>query len=330
MPLDKEYAMHHGDVIPFMFEDMEPESIDFAVTSVPFPSVYSYSSSEADVGNSEDMRGEVKLHFSFFFRSLLRVMKPGRVVMIHCMDVVRLKRSGGEGIFNFRDLLVRLGERAGFHYEYSWTIRVNPQQQAIRNRSWELKFQGIETDRAQCRGALPDYVVKFQVPGVNKVPVVGEDQVSRNDWIDWAECTWDDIVRNDTLNNKKKYRPAVKPDDADGPDDTRHICPLQMGLIERLIRLYTNPGELVFDPFAGVGSTGYAALTLGRKFIGADLKGEYHAAAVRNLERALVLRQEQSRSLFDFAEASTLPDKEEVGTGKVKHRKAKSIKAESV
>lgn len=293
-----EFNVRLGDVIPFMFGEMDPQSVGFAITSVPFPSVYSYTSHEADVGNSEDMKGEVKLHFSWFFKSLLRVMQPGRAVIIHCMDIVRLKRSGGDGIFNFRDLLIRLAERAGFTYEYTWTIRVNPQQQAIRTKSIELKFQGLETDRAQVRGALPEYCVKLQTPGVNKVPVVSENQVSRNDWIDWAECTWDGIERNDTLNNRKKYRPAVKPDDADGPDDTRHICPLQIGLIERFIRLFTNPGELVFDPFAGVGSTGYSALTLGRRFVGADLKGEYHEAAERNCRRAIQLREENQKSLF--------------------------------
>ncbi len=297
----QEYAVAHADCIEHMHA-MPERSVDFMLTSVPFPSVFAYTSSEADLGNSEDLDGAGRVHFSFWFRALRRVLKPGRVALVHCMDIPRLKRSGESGLYPFADLLRRLALRAGFDYEYTWTVRKNPQAQALRTKKWELKFQGLETDRANARGALPDWLVKFQAPGVNAVPVRdagGADvQVSRNDWISWAECTWNDVRETDTLNNKKKYPVACRPDDADGPDDTRHICPLQIGLINRAVRLYTNPGEVVFDPFAGVASVGYEAARLGRRFYGCELKDEYHRAALANLAKAVAVRQEDAKTLF--------------------------------
>lgn len=292
MPLrdDESFAVYHGDCVPHMAE-LPAACFDFAVFSPPFPSLYAYTSEAADIGNSEDLRGDAKLHLSFFYRQLLRVIKPGRVVMIHVAQIPRMKRAGGQGLFDFRGLNIRLGERAGFVWEYDWVVRKNPQAQAIRGKAWELKFQGIETDRAMSRGALPDYLLKFRVPGENAVSVVS-DEVSRNDWINWAECTWGDIKETGTLNGQKGKEVAR------GADDTKHICPLQLEVIERLVRLYTNPGELVFSPFAGIGSEGYVALKLGRRFYGCELKAEYHQVALRNLAKAIDLRERESRTLF--------------------------------
>jgi DNA modification methylase len=283
-----DFKLIQGDCIEEMAK-MDAESLDFAVFSPPFPSLYAYSSSEADIGNSEDLRGEAKLHLSFFYRQLLRVMKPGRVVAVHVAQIPRLKRSGGEGLFDFRGMNIRLAERAGFVWEYDWVVRKNPQAQAIRTRSRELQFSGLESDRAKSRGTLPDYLLKFRAPGENDTPVDDRGQVSRNDWIQWAECCWSDIKETDTLNVAEGR----------GPDDTKHICPLQLGVIDRLIRLYTNEGETVFSPFAGIGSEGYQAILRGRKFVGVELKEEYYRAAIRNLERASEKVKESSKSLFD-------------------------------
>jgi DNA modification methylase len=283
-----DFKLIQGDCIEEMAK-MDAESFDFAVFSPPFPSLYAYSSSEADIGNSEDLRGEAKLHLSFFYRQLLRVMKPGRVVAVHVAQIPRLKRSGGEGLFDFRGMNIRLAERAGFVWEYDWVVRKNPQAQAIRTRSRELQFSGLESDRAKSRGTLPDYLLKFRAPGENDTPVDDRGQVSRNDWIQWAECCWSDIKETDTLNVAEGR----------GPDDTKHICPLQLGVIDRLIRLYTNEGETVFSPFAGIGSEGYQAILRGRKFVGVELKEEYYRAAIRNLERASEKVKESSKSLFD-------------------------------
>lgn len=284
---DEQYRLHHGDCILHMHE-MPESSVDMAVFSPPFPAVYAYTDSPADMGNSEELKHEAKLHFSFFFRALRRVMKPGRVVVVHCTQIVRMKRSGGEGLFDFRGLLVRLAERAGFIYEYDWSVRKNPQAQAIRTKSRQLQFAGLEADRAQSRGANPDYLIKLRTPGENAVPIRGHDAVSRNQWIEWAECCWSDISETDTLNVSEGR----------GEQDTKHICPLQLGVIERLVRLYSNPDEIVFSPFTGIGSEGHEALRLGRRFYGCELKDEYHAAALRNLERALSNRAVEQVSLF--------------------------------
>lgn len=272
---DTNYHVHHGDCIKHM-ATMPAASMDMSVFSPPFPALYAYTSSPADIGNSENLDHEAKLHLSFFYRQLARVLKPGRVAMVHVMQIPRMKRSGEVGLFDFRGLNIRVGQRAGLIYEYDWSVRKNPQAQAIRTKSRELQFAGLENDRAKSRGTLPDYLIKFRAAGDNAVPVVGQNQVSRNDWIEWAECCWTDIRETDTLNVA-----AGK-----GENDTKHICPLQLPVIRRLIRLYSNPGEIVFSPFAGIGSEGYEAVRLGRKFYGCELKDEYHAEALRNLARA--------------------------------------------
>lgn len=290
LPDDSEFHIHHGDCIPRM-ADMPPASVDFSVFSPPFPSVYAYTSKAEDIGNSEDLRGEGKLHMSFFYRQLARILKPGRAVVVHVMQIPRMKRSGGQGLFDFRGLNIRLAERSGLVYEYDWSVRKNPQAQAIRTKSRELQFAGLESDRAKSRGSLPDYLIKFRAPGDNAVPVDSKAQVGRNDWINWAECCWMDIRETDTLNVSEGR----------GEDDTKHICPLQLGVIDRLVRLYSNPGEIVFSPFTGIGSEGYTALLLGRRFYGCELKDEYHAAAMRNCGRAIRSRETEAEMVL-FAE----------------------------
>lgn len=270
------YHVHLGDCIPHMAQ-MPAASVDMAVFSPPFPSLYAYTSSEADIGNSEDLAGEGKLHLSFFYRQLARVLKPGRVAVVHVAQIPRMKRSGGSGLYDFRGLNIRIAERAGLIFGYDWAVRKNPQAQAIRTRSRELQFAGLESDRARSRGALPDYLLKFRAPGENAMPIDSEGQVTRAEWIDWAEGWWDDIRETDTLNVAEGR----------GEDDTKHICPLQLGVIERLVRLYSNPGEIVFSPFAGICSEGYVAVRHRRRFYGCELKAEYHAAGLGNLRRAV-------------------------------------------
>lgn len=281
------WALHRGDCIAHM-PAMPAASIDFAVFSPPFPSLYAYTSEGADIGNSEDLRGEAKLHLSFFYRQFSRVLKPGRVVVVHVAQIPRMKRAGEVGLFDFRGMNVRLGERAGLVYEGEWVVRKNPQSQAIRTKSRELQFSGLESDRAKSRCTLPDYLLKFRASGENEVRIDSDGEVSRDDWIKWAETTWDDIIETDTLNVSEGR----------GPNDTKHICPLQLEVIRRVTLLYTNPGELVFSPFAGIGSEGYMAcggrspktkkrIINPRRFYGCELKPEYFDAAERNLERAV-------------------------------------------
>lgn len=222
------------------------------------------------------MSGDARCHLSFFFNQFARLIKPGRACVVHVQQIPRLKRSGEVGLHDFRGLTIRLGERAGLVYEYDWSVRKNPQSQAIRTRSRELQFVGLERDRAKSRGALADYLIKFRAPGENQIAVDSKGDVTRNQWIDWAECCWMDINETDTLNVSEGR----------GENDTKHICPLQLGVIRRLVKLYTNPGEIVFSPFAGIGSEGYEALKHGRRFYGCELKAEYLQAAKLNMVRA--------------------------------------------
>lgn len=287
---DERFRVVNADCIEHM-ATMPAASVDMSVFSPPFPALYAYTSRDADIGNSEDMRGDAKLHLSFFYRQLARVVKPGRVIVVHVMQIPRMKRTGGRGLHDFRGLNIRLGERAGLTFEYDWCVRKNPQAQAIRTKSHNLQFAGLERDRADARGALPDYLIKFRAPGDNPDPVRDSGQVSRNDWIKWAEACWDDIKETETLNVR-----GTK-----GEGDTKHICPLQLEVIERLVRLYSDPGELVFSPFAGIGSELVTALKLGRRAYGCELKPEYHAQAVRNCA-AVAARQSEQGTLFDDVE----------------------------
>ena len=253
-----------------------------------FPALYAYTAEACDIGNSEDLKGETKLHLSYFYRQLARIIKPGRVCVVHVAQIPRMKRSGEVGLFDFRGLNIRLAERAGLVFEYDWAVRKNPQAQAIRTKSRELQFAGLEADRAKTRGSLPDYLLKFRSKGDNAVPIKGGEQVSRNDWIQWAECCWADIRETDTLNVKEGR----------GDDDTKHICPLQLGVIDRLVRLYTNEGEIVFSPFTGIGSEGFVAVKRGRRFYGCEIKDEYIEAARINLNRAVELSKQSDALLF--------------------------------
>lgn len=305
MLLDNEqWKIHHGDCITHM-ADLPPACMDMAVFSPPFPAVYAYTDQECDLGNSEGLRTEAALHFSFFFRQLARVVKPGRVICCHVQQIPRMKRTGEVGLHDFRGLLARIGERSGLVYEYDWLIRKNPQSQAIRTRSRELQFAGLESDRAKTRGTLGDYIIKFRTPGDNATPINAKNQVSRNDWIKWAEACWDDIIETDTLNTAE----------AKSGDDLKHICPLQLEVIRRCILLYSNPGEIVFSPFAGIGSEGFMAcggkspktgkrIDMPRRFYGCEIKPEYHAQAQRNLTRAAAtIAEVEAELLPGFAQA---------------------------
>jgi len=289
-----QWAIHHGDCIPHMLEDMPEECIDFAVFSPPFPSLYAYSDAPGDIGNVDAMAGEAQVHLSFMFHGLARVLKPGRSAVVHVCQIPRMKRSGGVGLCDFRGTNIRLGERAGLTYEYDWTVRKNPQAQAIRTRARELQFSGLENDRAAQRGTLNDYLIKFRKPGENQVKIDSKNQVSRNDWIAWAEGCWDDVHETDTLNTAA----------AKSEEDTKHICPLQLEVIRRCVLLYSNPGEIVFSPFAGIGSEGFVAIggtspktkrgiRDPRRFYGCELKPEYYEQAKKNL----TLAESQSQSV---------------------------------
>lgn len=255
---------------------MPAACIDFSVFSPPFPSLFAYTDSESDIGNSEDFKGDAKLHLMFFFSQFARLIKPGRVAIVHCQQIPGLKRNGEYSTIDFRGLLIRLAKRAGMTYETDWPVTKNPQAQAIRTRSSKLQFASLDRDAASIAPAFNDYLIKLRAPGDNAVPI--DRQLSRNDWIEWAEGVWDwrSVRETDTLNTAA----------AKGQDDTKHICPLQLGVIERCIKMYSNRNEIVFSPFAGIGSEGYVALLQGRRFYGCEIKNEYARAAMSNLVKA--------------------------------------------
>ena len=291
----EEFRIHHGDCIPHMAEDMPEASVDFSVFSPPFPSLFAYTSEECDIGNTNDPKQEGRLHLSFFYNALRRVMKPGRVVVVHVMQIPGLLRNGGLGMVDFRGMNIRLAERAGLIYQYDWLVHKNPQAQAIRTHSHNLLFVTLERDRAISRGALGDYLIKFIAPGDNETPINSSGEISRQDWIDWAEASWHwrDIRETHTLNTAA----------AKGEDDTKHICPLQLGVIERLVKLYSNPGEIVFSPFAGIGSEGHESCRMGRRFYGCEIKDEYYQQAYKNIGKAIDDRKHAELTLWTLETA---------------------------
>lgn len=270
------YWLQHGDSIERM-GTMEAESVDLAVFSPPFSSLFTYSSESADMGNCSDQATEeFNLHFAHFSDRLFRIMKPGRVVCLHLAQLVAFRaRHGRKGIRDFRGDVVRVMEAAGFHYYGEFVIPKNPQAVAIRTKSERLQFSQFKRDSLESSPALNDYVLEFRKPGVQSVPV--QNDVSNEEWIRWASGVWDDIRETDVLSYQS----------ARGEEDEKHICPLQLPVIERCVRLWSNPGEVVFTPFLGIGSEVYTAIRQRRVGWGVELKAEYFRQAIRNAERAV-------------------------------------------
>ncbi len=266
-------ALYNGDSAEVL-QGIPDNSIDFSVFSPPFQSLYTYSPSERDLGNS-GTPATFWNHFSFISRELIRVIKPGRNIAVHVSQVTKTKAAHGHiGLFDFRGDTIRHFEEAGFVYYGEVCIDKDPQAQAIRTHSKALLFTQFHKDSAWSRPALADYIIVFKAPGDNEVPVVPD--ITNNEWIEYARPIWYGIRETETLN-------VVE---ARENEDERHICPLQLGTIERCIKLWSNKGETVLSPFAGIGSEVYQAIKLGRKGIGVELKPTYFNVAVRNIKRA--------------------------------------------
>lgn len=281
------YAMYHGDCVEVM-AGLPDESIDLSIFSPPFLSLYTYSATERDLGNSRT-EAEFFAHFAFVIDHLLRLTKPGRNCCVHVSQVpAMLVRDGYIGLKDFRGDVIRAFEARGWIYHGEVCIDKDPQAQAIRTHAKGLLFVQLRRDASWMRPALADYILVFRKPGENKVPI--KPDLTNDEWIEWARPVWYGIRETDTLNAAEGRE----------EEDERHICPLQLGTIERCIRLWSNPGEVILSPFAGIGSEGYMALKLGRKFVGIELKRSYYEAAVRNLERALQPDQRDQLTIFDI------------------------------
>lgn len=313
-----EYTIHNADCIPTMLA-MEPESIDLAVFSPPFSSLYAYTEADADMGNSRESDDEFLLHFNFFCDALAPLVKPGRNVCLHIQQVARFKGVHGfTGLYDIRGAMIRLMEASGLHYYGDVTIPKNPQAQSIRTKSHCLTFTSFEKDSSVSRPALSDYLLVFKKPGINAEPIGQGDgdkgRVTRDEWIGFAEGVWrcddtSDIELAEGLREMYergepmpvwtgiKETDTLNTDAAKADEDERHVCPLQLPLIDRCVRLWSNRGDTVLSPFMGVGSEGFKALGLHRKFIGIELNPRYFGVAKNNLNRALRERDAQ-QSLF--------------------------------
>lgn len=269
-----QWALYNGDsaeVLPALPDN----SIDLSVFSPPFQSLYTYSASDRDLGNSRSIE-QFWSHFGFISRELLRVIKPGRLCAVHVAQVPSTKATHGTiGLFDFRGDTIKHFQDAGFIYHGEVCIDKDPQAQAIRTKSKSLLFVSLKRDSSWLRPALADYIILMRAPGDNHVPIQPDD-ISNEDWIQWARPIWYGIRESDTLQFAG----------ARDEKDERHIAPLQLGTIERCVRLWSNKGETVLSPFAGIGSEGYEAVRNGRKFIGIELKTGYYSVAVKNLQRA--------------------------------------------
>ncbi len=267
--------------------EIADDSIDFTIDSPPFPDLYTYSNSPRDMGNAID-RADFFAQWGFMIRENLRVTKPGRLALVHVQQVTKLKsRDGYIGMSDFRGETIRAYEAEGWIYWGEATVDKDPQAQAIRTKAQQLMFVTKNKDRAMIRPALADYALLFKKPGENAVPVV--DGLTNEEWIEWARPVWLDIKESDTLNAR------IARED----DDEKHLTPLQLGFIERGIRLYTNPGELVLTRFGGVGSELYTAVRLGRRALGIELKPSYWRTGVEYLTQ---LEDELAQPTFDLAE----------------------------
>lgn len=254
--------------------EIEDDSIDLSVYSPPFASLYTYSPSPRDLGNSAS-REEFLAHYGFVIDHMLRVTKPGRLSCVHVQQLTTTKATHGvNALSDFRGQVIEAHQSAGWLFHGEVTIDKDPQAQAIRTKAHALMFKTLHRDSASSRPALADYLLIFRKPGENAVPVTPE--CDNETWIQWAHPVWYDIRETDTLNAKVAREEA----------DERHICPLQLPLIERCVRLWSNPGETVLSPFAGIGSEGVVATRRGRRFIGCELKRSYWDTACANLRES--------------------------------------------
>lgn len=274
-------GLYNGDCVHVM-KGLPDASVGFSVFSPPFGDLFVYSDSVADLGNVAD-DAQFFDQYGHVCRELYRVLKPGRLVAVHCTDLPTRKfKDGVIGVKRFSDAIGEAHERAGFIFHCRITVWRDPVVEMQRTKALGLLYKQIQKDSAMSRVGLADYVMVFRKPGDNPEPVghmPADFSVDR--WQQWASPVWMDIRQGNVLNVR------VAREDA----DEKHLCPLQLDLIERAITLWSNPGDTVLSPFMGVGSEGYVAVKLGRRYIGAELKSAYYRQAVRYIGEAQADRE---------------------------------------
>jgi len=284
-----DFAIYHGDSCE-VIKGVPDNSLHYTIYSPPFESLYTYSDSERDMGNSKDS-DEFWNHYRFLIAEQFRTTMPGRLVSVHCMNLPTSKTHHGYiGLRDFRGEIIRSFESAGFIYHSEVCIWKDPVTAMQRTKALGLLHKQIVKDSCMSRQGVPDYLVTFRKPGENPQPVAGEldyfagdpstfrstGRMSIDIWQRYASPVWMDINASNTL-----QKTSARED-----KDERHICPLQLDVIERGIQLWSNDGDTVASWFAGIGSEGYVAVKTGRKFIGCELKASYYRQAVLNLHEA--------------------------------------------
>lgn len=299
------WTLYQGDSVLVM-DALESESVGLSIFSPPFPGMYAYTNSPHDMGNTRGIE-EMLAQFRFLVGpdKLLRVMMPGRMVCMHITQTPAFKHADGYvGLKDFRGDLIRLMTEAGWIYYGEVTIDKDPQVKAQRTKERGLMFKTLATDSSHMRMALADYLLYFRKPGDNQRPIrAGRSEkyanpdgwITNDEWIEWAHPVWYGIRETNVL-NVRSAREA---------DDERHLAPLQLDVIERAVKLWSAPDDLVLSPFAGVGSEGYVALQQYRRFVGIELKPSYYQTAIANLREAE--RQSTAATLWGALGASCEP-----------------------
>ena len=281
------YAAYQGDCVEVL-KGLPDHSVGYSIFSPPFASLYTYSNSPRDMGNVRN-DAEFFEHFDFLIAELLRVMRPGREVSFHCMDMPTSKeRDGYIGLKDFPGELIRAFQKHGFIFHAKVTIWKDPVTAMQRTKALGLLHKSIRENSAMCRQGIPDYLITMRTPGESERITHGAE-FPVDLWQKVASPVWMDINPSDTL----QYMSARE------HDDERHICPLQLDVIRRGVLLWTNPDDIVLSPFMGIGSEGYVAIEMGRRFVGVELKASYFKQACANLAGAMA----KTKDLF--AEAQT-------------------------
>jgi DNA modification methylase len=320
-----QYSLYHGDVVQ-VIKDLPDNSIGYSIYSPPFAELFTYSNNEEDMGNSKNYK-EFFEHYSFLLSEIYRVTQPGRSTTIHCMDIPAMKeRDGYIGLKDFPGRIIKEHEKQGFIYHSRCTIEKDPLVEATRTKAIGLMHKQIMKDSAMCRNGLPDYLITMRKPGENKnliahpnglteyigknIPKFTGIEFSHNVWRKYAKdiyddlkitdkdieyfwqqiqlYLWKDINQSDTLNFR----------DAREEKDEKHICPLQINVIERCVELWSSPGDICFSPFGGIGSEPYVFIKKGRKAVATELKKAYYDQMVKNCIKAVKEVRENQKKLF--------------------------------
>jgi len=273
------YAAYCGDSVE-VIKGLPDDSVHFPIFSPPFANLYIYSDSYRDMGNTKDLDEFVR-HYNYLAGELLRITIPGRVAAVHCKDLVRYKgRDGTAGIVDFPGELIRSMERAGWSYHSRITIWKDPVIEMQRTKAHGLLYKQLRKDASHSRQGLAEYLLIFRKwtdDYEDREPVThSKEDFPLDQWQEWASPVWNTINQTRVLNS-----PLARED-----EDEKHICPLQLDIIERSVMMWTNPDDVVFSPFMGIGSEGATALKLGRKFAGIELKEAYWKHAIRFLDEA--------------------------------------------